>query len=189
MRAGGELDWLQESIECCSKSAVAYKAAFMLARDPCLEKRLLARCADRYALLERLLNLLGEQGAAPERMRAMLDGIDSDPARHGRLKTALEEAVACDQVARAHRPSRGARRPARRPRGVSRQPASIAATQRDARPARRRPRQRAIARGEAAADGCGADKAGAVLRTVPTSRRPSSMMPDGRQAPRVSRCR
>jgi hypothetical protein len=97
MRAGGELDWLQESIECCSKSAVAYKAAFMLARDPCLEKRLLARCADRYALLERLLNLLGEQGMAPERMRAMLHGVDGDPARHGRLKTALEEAVACDR--------------------------------------------------------------------------------------------
>jgi hypothetical protein len=97
MRARGELDRLQESIECCSTSAVAYKAAFMLARDPCLDKHLLARCADRYALLERLLNLLGEQGMAPERMRAMLDGVDSDPARHGRLEAALEEAVACDR--------------------------------------------------------------------------------------------
>jgi DNA-binding transcriptional MerR regulator len=97
MRASGKLDRLQESIECCSKGAVAYKAAFMLARDPCLDKRLLARCADRYALLERLLNLLGEQGMAPEQIRAMLDGVDSDPARHGRLKTALEEAVACDR--------------------------------------------------------------------------------------------
>src|SRR5512132_1259779 len=101
MRAGGELGWLQESIECCSKSAVAYKAAFMLARDPCLDKRLLARCADRYALLERLLNLLGEQGTAPERMRAMLHGVDGDPGRHGQLKTALEEAVACDRRLRA----------------------------------------------------------------------------------------
>jgi hypothetical protein len=101
MRASGELEWLQESIECCSRSAVAYKAAFMLARDPGLDRRLLARCADRYALLERLLNLLGEQGIAPERMRAMLDGVDGDPARHGRLKDALEEAVAGDRRLRA----------------------------------------------------------------------------------------
>lgn len=97
MSGSVEVEWLRQAIELCSRSAVAYKAAFMLDPAPRLERRLLDRCTDRYALLERLLGFLLDQGMAAERMRAMLERLDTDPARYGRLESALDEARACDR--------------------------------------------------------------------------------------------
>jgi hypothetical protein len=96
MSSGAEVEWLQRAVELCSRGAVAYKAAFMLTPVPRLERRLLDRCTDRYALLERLLSFLLDQGMAADDMRAMLERLDGDPARHDRLDAALAEARACD---------------------------------------------------------------------------------------------
>jgi hypothetical protein len=97
MRPGVELEWLHRAVELSSRSAVAYKAAFMLTPIPRLERHLLDRCTECYVLLERLLGVLLDQGMATEGMRAMLERLDMDPARHERLESALAEARSCDR--------------------------------------------------------------------------------------------
>lgn len=97
MPNGGEVELLRRAVELCSRSAVAFKAAYMLALDEGLEQALMRRCTARYALLERLIGLLMERSTAPEAVRELLDGIDMDPARYdGRLDAALAEGRASD---------------------------------------------------------------------------------------------
>jgi hypothetical protein len=91
--AVGEVGLLRRAIGLCSRSAVAYKAAYMLTLEQGAEKALLERCTARYALLERLLGLLVERSTPPSQVRDLLDGIDMDPARYqGRLDRALADA-------------------------------------------------------------------------------------------------
>ncbi|MEK0082269.1 hypothetical protein [Benzoatithermus flavus] len=97
MSSGGEVDWLRRAVELCSRSAAAYKAAFMLTPISRLERHLLDRCTERYALLEHLLGFLLEHGMAAEGMRAMLERLDTDPARHARFENALAEACSYDR--------------------------------------------------------------------------------------------
>jgi hypothetical protein len=96
MRAGGEVYWLQQAVEACSKSAVAYKAAFMLATDPEREQPLLDRCTERYALLEELLGVLGAHDVDPQRLREALEQAGADPSHYESLDAALADAHAGD---------------------------------------------------------------------------------------------
>ena len=98
MLADGEIYWLRQAIGSCSKSAVAYKAAYMLAREPQGEQPLLDRCTQRYALLEELLRALAGHGVDPKAMRAVLEQVDVDPSRYRRLETALADALASDRA-------------------------------------------------------------------------------------------
>ncbi|HEX6010380.1 MAG TPA: hypothetical protein VFY87_00975 [Geminicoccaceae bacterium] len=67
---GSASPWsLRQAIGFCSKSALAYNAAYMLARGPRGEQPLLDRCTRRYALLEELLGPLAEGGVDPRTMR------------------------------------------------------------------------------------------------------------------------
>ncbi len=89
----GDVGLLRRAIGLCARSAVAYKAAYMLTLEQGAEKALLERCTARYALLERLLGLLVERSTPPSQVRDLLDGIDMDPARYqGRLDQALADA-------------------------------------------------------------------------------------------------
>jgi hypothetical protein len=97
MLADGKIYWLRQAIGFCSKSAVAYKAAYMLARGPQGEQPLLDRCTRRYALLEELLGALAEDGVDPKAMREALEQVDADPSRYRRLETALADALASDR--------------------------------------------------------------------------------------------
>jgi hypothetical protein len=97
MRGGSDVDWLLSAIGFCSRGAVAYKAAYMLALLPKLERILLDRCTERYALLERLLGVLLERGTTPEQLRDMLDHVHTDPARYSGFSAALAQAMACDR--------------------------------------------------------------------------------------------
>jgi len=103
MLADGEIYWLRQAIGFCSKSAVAYKAAYMLARGPQGEQPLLYRCTRRYALLEELLGTLAEDGVDPRAMREALEQVDADPSRYRWLEIALADALASDRsILRAH---------------------------------------------------------------------------------------
>ncbi len=96
--AVGEVGLLRRAVGLCSRSAVAYKAAYMLTLEQGAEKALLERCTARYALLERLLGLLAERSTPPDQVRDLLDGIDMDPARYqGRLDRALADACHGDE--------------------------------------------------------------------------------------------
>jgi hypothetical protein len=89
-------DRLRRAVAACARSAVASKAAYMQALEQGTERALLARCTDRYALLERLIGLLVEGSMAPEQVRGLLDGIESDPSRYGSFERALAEARAAE---------------------------------------------------------------------------------------------
>jgi hypothetical protein len=97
MLGDGGTYWLRQAISFCSKSAVAYKAAYMLARDPQGEQPLLDRCTRQYALLEELLGALAEDGGDAKTMREALDRVDADPSRYRRLEGALADALASDR--------------------------------------------------------------------------------------------
>jgi hypothetical protein len=97
MLADGEVYWLRQAIGFCSKSAVAYKAAYLLAHEPQREQPLLDRCTRRYALLEELLGKLAEHGLDPKAMREALEQVDGDPSRYRWLEAALADALASDQ--------------------------------------------------------------------------------------------
>ena len=89
----GETEPLRRAIGLCARSAVAWKAAYMLALEPDAERRFIDRCTARYALLERLLGLLVERSTSALHVRDLLDGIDMDPARYqGRFSEALADA-------------------------------------------------------------------------------------------------
>lgn len=96
MSAGGEVGRLRRAVGLCSRGAVAWKAAYMQTLEQGTEQRLLARCADRYALLERLIGLLVERGVGPEEVRGLLDDVDPDPGRYARLEAALADARLAD---------------------------------------------------------------------------------------------
>lgn len=89
-------DRLRRTAAACARGAVASKAAYMQALEQGTEQALLARCTDRYALLERLIGLLVESSMTPEQVRELLDGIESDPSRYGSFKLALAEARAAE---------------------------------------------------------------------------------------------
>jgi hypothetical protein len=91
-----EGDRLRRAVASCARSAVASKAAYMQALEQGTEQALLLRCTNRYALLERLIGLLVEASMGPERVRLLLDGIESDPGRYGSLELALAEAAGAD---------------------------------------------------------------------------------------------
>lgn len=99
MKPARELEWLQRLVRSCSGSAVAYETAFMRATRPDLARHLLARCTERYALLERLLSHLVEGwGVAPQQTGELLAQADPDPARRPGTAAAMWEAEACDRV-------------------------------------------------------------------------------------------
>lgn len=94
----GEVGLLRRAVGLCSRSAVAYKAAYMLTPEDGSERVLFERCTARYALLERLLGLLVEHSTPMGQVRDLLDGIDMDPARYqGRLEQALADASCSDE--------------------------------------------------------------------------------------------
>lgn len=94
----GEVGLLRRAVGLCSRSAVAYKAAYMLSPEDGSERALLKRCTARYALLERLLGLLAEHSTPTGQVRDLLDGIDMDPARYqGDLAQALADASCSDE--------------------------------------------------------------------------------------------
>lgn len=94
MRRAVDIGWLNQAICFCRSSAAAYKSAFMLASDPCHERRLLELCTARYALLERLLGeLAASVGAAHLRRLLEPGGDDLQPTS---LEAALTTALIGD---------------------------------------------------------------------------------------------
>lgn len=94
MRRAVDVGWLNRAICLCRSSAVAYKSAYLLASDPCDERRLLELCTARYAVLERLLTELATS-TGPAHLRRLLqsNGDDVQPAS---LDAALAAAFLCD---------------------------------------------------------------------------------------------
>lgn len=94
MRRTVDVGWLNRAICLCRSSAVAYKSAFMLASDPCDERRLLGLYTARYAVLEQLLGELAAR-TGPAYLRGLLraDGDDVQPASR---EAALTAALICD---------------------------------------------------------------------------------------------
>lgn len=95
MRKTVDIGWLHRAICLCRGSAVAYKAAFMLASDPCKERHLLKLCTARYALLERLLAEL-DVSVGPAHLRRLLECGGDDDVQPASLEVALTAAVFCD---------------------------------------------------------------------------------------------
>ncbi len=80
----------------CAASAVAYKAAFMLAANAGEERECLDHCTARYVLLEGLLaQLHGSLGAA--QLRDFLARLDADPSCYADRDHALTAARANDR--------------------------------------------------------------------------------------------
>jgi hypothetical protein len=98
MSERGERGWLGQAVGFCARSAAAYKAAFMLAREAEVERQTLRRCRERYDLLERLLSRLGEAGVAPQAMRATLDRFATTPIPYRGAEEALDEAGGADRL-------------------------------------------------------------------------------------------
>lgn len=95
MRKTVDIGWLHRAICLCRGSAVAYKAAFMLASDPCQEQHLLKLCTARYALLERLLSEL-DASVGPAHLRRLLERRGDDDGQSTSLEAALTAAIFCD---------------------------------------------------------------------------------------------
>lgn len=94
-----EVGLLRRAVGLASRSAVAYKTAYMLTGEDGAEAALLECCAARYALLERLLGLLAERSVSIGQVRDLLDGIDMDPARYGgEIDAAMADARRSDAV-------------------------------------------------------------------------------------------
>ena len=98
MSHGGEVELLRRAIGLASRSAVAWKAAYMRALEQGTVDVLRRRCTDRYALLERLIGLLVERSLNAGEVRTLLDGLDSDPDQHDRLELALTAARTADSA-------------------------------------------------------------------------------------------
>lgn len=94
----GDGGWLGQAVRFCSRSAAAYKAAFMLVGEAEVEQELLCRCRERYDLLERLLCRLGEAGVAPQRMRAVLGRVDGTGTIYEAAEDALDQAGGADRL-------------------------------------------------------------------------------------------
>jgi hypothetical protein len=93
MPVNEEVEVLRRAISLCSRGAAAYKTAYMLALDQGMERVLLNRCTERYALLERLLSLGVERGLSPEEARDLLeDESQGSDALNLRLDAALTQA-------------------------------------------------------------------------------------------------
>jgi hypothetical protein len=108
MRATEEIRWLELAATLCARSAVAYKAAFLLAGSTPDERDYLGCCTRRYALLERLLGELQMAVGAASLRDVALD-LDADPACYADSGSALAAALAGDRAldrALAQRPGR-----------------------------------------------------------------------------------
>jgi hypothetical protein len=96
MFPGGEVDLLRRAVGLSSRSAVAWKAAYMTTLEQGMEDELRRRCTARYSLLERLIGLLVERSLTAGELRTLLDRVDPDPARYRRFGAALADARAAD---------------------------------------------------------------------------------------------
>jgi hypothetical protein len=97
MRAAQDIRWLERAVASCATSAVAYKAAFMLAGTRREERDWLALCTGRYALLERLLSEL-QSAAGPAYLRHVTSGLDADPSCYADSDDALAAALTSDRA-------------------------------------------------------------------------------------------
>ena len=96
MQVNDSVSWLELASTLCAASAVAYKAAFMLAANAGEEREYLDHCTARYALLEGLLaDLHGSLGAA--QLRDLLARLDADPSCYADRDHALAAAMANDR--------------------------------------------------------------------------------------------
>ena len=96
MQVNDSVSWLELASTLCAASAVAYKAAFMLAANAGEEREYLDHCTARYALLEGLLaDLHGSLG--PAQLRDLLTRLDADPSCYADRDHALAAAMANDR--------------------------------------------------------------------------------------------